>query len=348
MAKNKLKQIPKELRDAIKMDSELKDTVCRFLTVEHYDFSRKIDTTDFERRVHSEFDNCNKQIKKVHNPEGGLRAIDREGVALKKRRQAVIDFAEFADRKFSSKYPELCIPNELLRLNCAPVGINFEYCEILDHTSVAAALWLLDRLQEEGVMNKAFAFFPELELSRMKVTKPPMEDTCHSDDVLFGMLYIIQHLAVEDDGTGMSPKQRFLEIMKLVDSCKVKRALRRYEEKQWENFDAVLCGVEYHRKKLAKLAEGALASINLCSAVHSEMLAMCKEVLSPVSTPIAPHSAFQLSTGTMDSSFSQYMTQRNKAERLGEREDMLISDVNSKLDEIENETLFHYYLKQVH
>lgn len=337
MSKNKKVQMPKELRDAINLDKSLKESLLRFKDVNRYDFTKGSDVSAFERRVHSEFDAGNKRIKKLHNPEGGLKAIDREGIALKKRKQAVINTASRADELFAEKFPDLCIPDELLRLCSAPVGINFEYCEDIDFVSVAAALWLLDRLQEENVLRKAFALFPNRELAREKTVTPPMSDTCHSDDVLFGMLYIIQNINVEDDGTEMCPRQRFREIVKLIDPCAIRLAIQRFKEKQWENFEAVLLGISYHKKRLLNLTDEALSSINLCSGIHSEMANMCKEAVTQTGTSFIPSVSPDYGSIKLDNSFSQYMAIKVKAERLSDTEQLLTASINKKLDEIENE-----------
>ena len=337
MANNKQKQIPKELRNAIKMDKELQETLNRIKNGVRYDFSQKCDRSRFERQVHNDFEAGNRRIKMIHHPEGGLKAIDREGVALKKRKQAVIDLAEYADTRFSSKYPDLCIPDELLRVNSVSVGIGFAYCDDLEFLSVAAALWILDRLQEEGMMEKAYAFLPDLRLAEEKVLLPPMKDTCHGDDVLCGMLYIVQHIRTEDDGTEMSPGQRFSEIIKLIDPYKIKRAVRRFEEKQWENFDAILYAINYHKQKILKLADEALATINICSDIHAEMLSMYMETASPKPVPIVPYAALLPDTGRIESPFTHHMMQKNRAEQLGTKEQMLTAEVNSKLDEIDDE-----------
>lgn len=337
VSNTKVSQIPKQLRDAINMDRQLRDTLNRFRNVNQYDFSKRSDVIAFERRVHSDFDVGNKRIKKLHDPQGGLKAIDREGAPLKKRKQAVINAAEYADSLFAERYPDLCIPDELLRLNCAPVGISLDYCDELEYTSVAAALWILDRLQEAGTLIKAFAFFPDRELAREKAVMPPMSDTCHSDDVLFGMLYIIQHINVENDQTEMNPRQRFQEIMKLIDPCAIKRAVKRFEDKQWENFDAVLRGINYHRQRLLKLVNEALYAIDSCVKIHAAMEAMCNERPVPAVPPILPSMTMPIGAITLGRPLSLGLTQTDRAQHLSDSEQFQTSAVNKKMDEIELE-----------
>lgn len=337
MSKNNQEKIPKELRNAINLDKSFRESLLNMKSVYQYDFSKRSDISAFERCVHNEFDVGNKRIKKLHNPEGGLKAIERDGVALKKRKQAVINAAPKADEMFASRFPNLCIPDELLRLNSASIGVDLSYCEEMDFVSVAVALWILDRLQEEDKLRKAFVFFPDRELAREKTVTPPMSDTCHGDDVLFGMLYIIQNIDLADDGSGMCPRQRFYEIMKLLDSCVIKRAVRRFEEKQWENFETLLLGIDYHKKRLLKLADEALSSVNLCARIHKEIMDMCNEAIIPTGSSLLSPMVSTCGSIKMDNSFSQYMVKKEKAERLTDAEQFLTASVNHKLDEIEHE-----------
>lgn len=337
MSNTKASQIPKQLRDAMNMDRQLRDTLSRFKNVNRYDFSKRSDVSAFERRVNNDFDIGNKRIKRMHNPQGGLKAIDRDGLSLKKRKQAVIHAAEYADRLFAERYPDLCIPDELLRLNCAPVGISLDYCDELEFTSVAAALWILDRLQEAGTMSKAFSFFPDRELAREKAVMPPMSDTCHSDDVILGVLYIIQHINVENDQTQMNPRKRFREIMKLIDLCAIKRAVKRFEDKQWENFDAVLRGINYHRQRLLKLVDEALPAIDSCVKIHEEMEAMCNERQVPTVPPVISSMTMPIGAITLGSPLSLRMAHQDRAQQLSDSEQFVTSTVNRKMDEIELE-----------
>ena len=67
-------------------------------------------------------------------------------------------------------------------------------CEEEENTAtLGAAIWILDQIREEGRIRDAIRLMPKDDGPLDHIYIPPVWDPCHSDEVLLGMLYIIQN-----------------------------------------------------------------------------------------------------------------------------------------------------------
>ena len=67
-------------------------------------------------------------------------------------------------------------------------------CEEEENTaSLGAAIWILDQIREYGRIRDAIRLMPKDDGPLDQIYIPPVWDPCHSDEVLLGMLHIIQN-----------------------------------------------------------------------------------------------------------------------------------------------------------
>lgn len=273
----KQKRLPKPLRDTRERDKEFLRVAESYRTARKYDFSKICDISEFERRINEKFEIGNQHSKKELNPSNGLVGLDRAGPHLKKRKKAVMQYAGEADLRFGKKYDALSIPDELLRLNAAPVGITFGMCEYENNNDVATALWMLDQLEACGNLSEAYRFFPDNLTARKGVTIPPISDSCHSDELLHCMVYIIRRIDLQDDGTGMTPMQRFRAILKLIDPYAIRSAVSKFEEKMWYFFDCILYCTNFHRQLQVKYADELYKLVSKCQMYNNELIEIYRQ-----------------------------------------------------------------------
>lgn len=335
MSKSNSKRLPKPLRDILERDEQYKKIAESYQTIRQYDFSKRSDISEYERRINEKFEIGNKRSIKELKPADGLRDLDRAGIQLKKRKSAVLKYAQAANDRFSGKYGKLCIPDELLRLNAAPVGITFGTCEFRYHNDVATALWILDQLEACGNMIKAFDLFPDRRLARDSVMIPPITDSCHSDEVLLCMVYIIRKIDIQDDGTGMTPMQRFREIVKLIDPCAIRRAVNRFESKMWENFDAVLYGIDYYRQRQLKDADELYSTVEACHKFNVEKIRIYQQSNFPKAPPSLVLSTFKPDSPAINQEVENFIFEENRQERLADATLKMAAHVDDTLDNIE-------------
>lgn len=83
---------------------------------------------------------------------------------------------------------------------------GYDYNEIHHHTLLAASLWILDQLRDEGRFFDACQLFPRDSRVFDELDFPEIWDTSHDIDSVMGMLWTIHHR--NDDCTGLPPQKK--------------------------------------------------------------------------------------------------------------------------------------------
>ena len=128
---------------------------------------------------------------------------------------------------------------------------------------LGAAIWILDAIRDRGAIQKIVELLPD-QVDPVKVGMPDIWDPCHSEEILLGMLSVIQNrnadcvgLKKPDKNTG-SPKNRyyfdsytvenlhkqevpsrtvFEKILSCIPQAEIDRAVGMYMEKYWDVVD---------------------------------------------------------------------------------------------------------------
>ena len=113
-------------------------------------------------------------------------------LVLKRRKEAVLDLLSEAEDRFAAAYPDLCVPDELVRFNTPSAPLTFGSLNKEYYIELAAAIWLLDYLKYSNTFEEASRYFPSSRAELDSVYLPLLSDSVHSDDELRSMLYIIR------------------------------------------------------------------------------------------------------------------------------------------------------------
>lgn len=154
--------------------------------------------------------------------------------------------------------PRFYIVEEWAKLNATGLS-SYDLLEETDYLSLAAAIWMLDRIREQGNWIRALELLPVDDGTLDDVAIPDLYDPCFGDEFLRAMVYVIQER--NSDCVGLSAKgknhgiqrtfmddytaagkqhqnvpsrQRFEALLELIDRDTVRTAVSHLEEKLWE------------------------------------------------------------------------------------------------------------------
>lgn len=214
-----------------------------------------------ERLVSDAFEQTIRSVRKTTHRSNAAKIYDLYGTILKRRKAATLNYMDTVCNRYSETYPEMDIAEEWVRHCCAP-GHSIDGIDMLYHISLASAIWMLDELKRTRKLGEAFPYFHCDEDALDEVELPEMLfDPCHEDEVLRGMLQLIQerderdnpfqwyineitaarttpvkHDIVDAEGNP-SDRQRFNAVMSMVRPALKERAVKRFEAKMWEFLD---------------------------------------------------------------------------------------------------------------
>ena len=194
-------------------------------------------------------------------------SLDYDSRHIKRRTQAAISHVdEIRDHVLSvcPEYPEFfTIEEDWIEANLHPL-VSYDYIEGRADTALGAAIWILDQIRDHGDIPEELDVLLEAVKNDTDFYMPPVWDPCHSEQMLAGMLYVIQHR--NDDCVGLDDKrfqksewdtidQRvymdpyttdgknrqevpsrtlFESILKLVPEEVIQEAVSAYKEKWWD------------------------------------------------------------------------------------------------------------------
>lgn len=201
-------------------------------------------------------------------PESGSRlrmGMDFDTVRLKRRVAATLaTLEELANQvpDIAEEVPEIFhLAEDWAQLNA--IAAPAYDCEEEENTAtLGAAIWMLDQIREAGQIQDAIRLMPKDDGPLDQIYIPPVWDPCHSDEVLLGMLYIIQNRNQDCTGpkdprpTKEKPAQlerfymdllttegkhhqnvdsriRFETILSMIPQDSIDRAVQHYQELFW-------------------------------------------------------------------------------------------------------------------
>ena len=141
--------------------------------------------------------------------------------------------------------------------------VTYDCQEEDDTTTLGAAIWMLDQIRETGWIQDAIRLMPKDDGTLDEIDFPPVWDPCHSDEVLLGMLYIIQNRNQDCTGAKVSKsvkngnpwrprfymdsltvenkhhqqvdsRIRFETILSMIPQDAIDRAVQSYQELFWD------------------------------------------------------------------------------------------------------------------
>lgn len=225
--------------------------------------------------------------------ESAVTLCDAGKPFIKKRFNTIMQMLPEACRRFKESYPNLCIEREFVVANAVYNVMTYDLVDAVENVTLAAALWILDELEQRWEINKVLPLLPdEDEISGIKLPNL-FEDSCHDNSLIRGMMYIIlqrnddmktsrpqivksyvneaslkraekihEYKSVDDPLVSCETnRQKFDYIMSLIHPAVVERTVKRFEEKEWEIFDRYLQCVNRYRTEELQLIEEIHAAL---------------------------------------------------------------------------------------
>lgn len=192
--------------------------------------------------------------------------LDYGTLHVKRRVAATVSATPQAMARVKGIYPN--IPGGMFSLEETWARINastffaYDKMEEEDTLTLAVAMWMLDHIKASSKLQDAVRLLPRDEDVLDDVYLPDVWDACHSDELLRGMVYAIQHRNADcaalprwhqkqagdqerrffmDDYTAagihrqqVPSRQRFEALTQLIPQSAMDQAAQRCEEKMWE------------------------------------------------------------------------------------------------------------------
>ena len=234
------------------------------------------------------------------------RANDWEDAVLARRKAAAASLAKEAERTLGGKYRGLCAAEELIHI-CAPcAAMTFDSLNKEYDIELAAAIWALDYLSEQGLYEEATGFFPRSAAQLRSVYLPDLIDATHGDDSLRAMKYILRSrnrgskgfdeskaFADEADAlrgteTAEEPsedRRRFDSVIALIDNDTKNRLRESFSAYIRQLTDKILAYFAEDRKNLNGINEELLTQVRLQLSLYER-----SGQAAPLSVTAAPES----------------------------------------------------------
>ena len=273
MNKKDKRYIPDDIKGLIDDIQRIKDDVYGRKTSHSYDFEKRADNELLRNRADGDIERSTKWVRRYLTSEEALAPLERTGQHKKKRIDSVIKYAPIANGMFAERYPLLCIPDELSKLNAIPVGIDIATCESEHHIQLAAALWILDELKSSGKIEEAYQFFSQERMTAKDLGIPDVYDPCYSENIVCNMFLIVKDRDKLKVNDGLSGREKFKGIIELMNHERVTYVRNKFEQCQWEYFHLILETIVYFKEQEKELVEELSVRIE-------EIEKCCEDILS--------------------------------------------------------------------
>lgn len=202
------------------------------------------------------------------NPQ--LKAsLDFDQIRIKRRTAAVLSTIEEVRERVLNQYPELrdgfSVESDWAEVNAQPRPA-YDGEEEMSTVSLGAAIWMLDKLKDCGRLHQATPLFPMDDGQLDDIDMPDVWDPCHSEEMLLGMMAIIQgrnadcigkrrdpaieqneklmnrvfmdlHTAENTHQQEVPSRARFEAILNLIPTEEKEKAASAFTDKFWEWVD---------------------------------------------------------------------------------------------------------------
>ena len=239
------------------------------------------------RIVSEEFDRAVKIIKKQPMKGRAAKHYDLHGEVLRRRKAVTLAYMEQIKDHYAQKHTGLDVVTEWA-LHSSITTQSVAQTDHENHITLAAAIWMLDELKHSGHLKDAFKYFYKEAEALETFYLPDFFDAWHDDSVIRGMMYLIRHRDNCDDPerhyindttasrtvqidysevsqpdeeqytaeSNLGPRERFNAIMAMIHPEVRRRAIDRFESKQWEFLDGLFaCGEIYSEEEDAAILE---------------------------------------------------------------------------------------------
>lgn len=188
-------------------------------------------------------------------------AHEWDPLVLKRRKAAILNLIPQAQERFAQKYPALSIPDLLMQFNAPAADVTFDTLNKEYDIELAAAIWILDYLKVNDLMDEAGQYLPRTREELDTVYLPNLTDAVHSDDELRSVICVIRHrsrgmsgyrdgvafcdaadagIKTEADEAPSKDREAFDAILSLIDGELVKGLQDTYCTHLWDAFDQLL------------------------------------------------------------------------------------------------------------
>ena len=148
-----------------------------------------------------------------------LRAsLDFDPIRIKRRTAALLSTVEDLRTRVLTLYPELSegfsVEGDWAQVNAQP-RTAYDGEEDMSTVTLAIAIWILDWLKECGKLHEATKLLPVDDGQLDEIFMPPVWDPCHSEELLLGMMALIQNR--NKDCVGKYRDPAVLESERIID-----------------------------------------------------------------------------------------------------------------------------------
>ena len=268
------------------------------LQVKRYDFSASDINKQIDKMLDAEFTFRTRLFRKFGKGKLYQKMNDWDYLILKRRKLAVRRLMEEADRRYSTQYPEMCVPDEYMYLNLPCVALTFNGLNNRFYIEMAAAIWILDYLKNNGKYEEAKQLFPKTRAELDKVYLPNLSDALHSDDAIKSVIYLIQNrnrgmngfdegkafideadtrIKQTPDCADLPDRKNYEALISLIDADTIKDIEIQFEQYVWDFTDNIFDIVHGYRQREQK------ARKTIYKAIKSQLNRIENTPIQPVS-----------------------------------------------------------------
>ena len=243
------------------------------IQVKRYDYSSNETNKAISKTLDAEFTHRTHLFRAFGKGKKFQKANDWDYLVFKRRKQAVRNMMELADERFSAKYPEMCVADEIINLCLPGVALTFNGLNGRFYIEMAAAIWILDYLKNNDRYEEAKQLFPKTREELDQIYLPNISDALHSDDAIRSVIHIIQNrnrgmvgfdeeksfmdeadtrLKDSPDSVNLPHRKKYDALISLIDTDTVANLEEQFEKYTWNFIDNILGIVHGYRKQEQK------------------------------------------------------------------------------------------------
>ena len=243
------------------------------IQVKRYDYSSNETNKAISKTLDAEFTHRTHLFRTFGKGKKFQKANDWDYLVFKRRKQAVRNMMEIADERFSAKYPEMCVADEIINLCLPGVALTFDGLNSRFYIEMAAAIWILDYLKNNDRYEEAKQLFPKTREELDQIYLPNISDALHSDDAIKSVIYIIQNrnrgmigfdedksfmdeadtrLKDSPDSANLPYRKNYDALISLIDTDTISNLEEQFEQYTWSFIDNILGIVHGYRKQEQK------------------------------------------------------------------------------------------------
>lgn len=243
------------------------------IQIKQYDYSSNEKNKAISKTLDAEFTHRTHLFRTFGKGKKFQKANDWDYLVFKRRKQAVRNMMEIADERFSAKYPEMCVADEIINLCLPGVALTFDGLNSRFNIEMAAAIWILDYLKNNDRYEEAKQLFPKTREELDQIYLPNISDALHSDDAIKSVIYIIQNrnrgmigfdeeksfmdeadtrLKDSPDSANLPYRKNYDALISLIDTDTISNLEEQFEQYTWSFIDNILGIVHGYRKRERK------------------------------------------------------------------------------------------------